>query len=117
MPTLGLNVKITLSTDKTRQSVDDFYRGIAVEAVQILPYAYLSEQGEKAYCLEDASFLLFVGDVYDNSNPFDLVLTDINDNEVTLQQTNFVMVNASNLQKVVVKSAVEDKVGYKIYFG
>lgn len=117
MPTLGLDVKATLSTDKTRQTLDAFYRGFKVEAVQVLPYAYLSDAGSKVYNLEDASFILFIGDVYDGSNPFDLVLTDTTDSTITLQASNFVVLNATNLKSVEVRSAVEDKVGYKLYYG
>lgn len=117
MPTLGLNTTITLSTNNTRQSLDSFYRGISVDSIQTLPYAFLSEKGEKTYCLEDASFFLFVGDVYDGSNPFDIVLTNIDDEEITIKETNFAMLNADNLMKITIKSGVEDKVGYKLIIG
>ena len=117
MPTLGVDVKVSLATDKTRQSLEDFYRGIRVEAVQVLPYAYLSEKGEQVYNLENASFVLFIGDVYDNSDPFDVTLITLNDEQVYLQQTNFFMMNASNLKALKVESSVEDKVGYKVYYG
>lgn len=117
MPTLGVDVKISLSTAKTRQSLEDFYRGIKVDAVQVLPYSYLSEQGERIYNLENTSFVLFIGDVYDNSTPFDIVLVNYHEEELLLQQSNFLMINASNFKELRLKSSVEDTVGYKIYFG
>lgn len=117
MATLGVDVKITLSTDRTRQSLDEFYRGIKAEAVQILPFSYLSDQGEQVYNLESASFVLFIGDVYDSSDPFDIVLVTHADEEICLKQSNFLMINATNLKELRVKSCIEDKIGYKIYYG
>lgn len=117
MPTLGMNVSMTLSTNKTRQSLTEFYKGIAVEDIRILPFAYLTDQGEKAYSLEDSKVFIFIGDVYDGSCPFDLIMTNDQDETVTLQQIDFIVVNASNLKEVRVKSAVDDKVGFKVYTG
>lgn len=117
MPTLGMDVKLTLATDRTRQSLDDFYRGFKVEAVQVLPYSYLSDKGFKIYDLEGASFVLFIGDVYDGSDPFDVTLVNNSDEVILVQQTNFFVLNASNLKELRIASAVEDKVGYKVYFG
>lgn len=117
MPTLGIKVNATLSTDKTRQTLDDFYRGFKVEAVQVLPYAYLSDKGSRVYNVENSSFFLFIGDVYDGSDPFDIVLTNTSDEVITLQQVNFLMLNATNLKTVEIQSSVEDRIGYKAYFG
>ena len=63
MPTLGIDAKITLSTDKTRQSLDSFYRGLKVESVQVYPYAYTAGNGTVVYNLEnnEATFVLFIG--------------------------------------------------------
>ena len=117
MPTLGLDVSVSLSTDKTRQSLDTFYRGIKVGAVQVLPYAYLTEGGDAVYNLEGTSFVLFIGDVYDGSDPFDVVVVNGVDETINLKQTNFFMMNSTNLKTLTVKSAAEDQVGYKLYYG
>lgn len=117
MPTLGLDVKVSLATNKTRQSLTDFYRGIKVEAVQVLPYSYLADGGEHVYNIENASFILFVGDVYDSSDPFDLKLVNQLDEEITFQQTNFLMLDAKNFKELRIVSSVEDKIGYKLYYG
>lgn len=74
MPTIGVSVSVTLSTDKTRSNLTDFYRGLAAEGINYLPYSFLENQGEKSYPLKDASFIIFIGDVYDGSSPFDLTL-------------------------------------------
>ena len=74
MPTIGVSVSVTLSTDKTRSNLVDFYRGLAAEGINYTPYSFLENQGEKAYPLKDASFIIFIGDVYDGSSPFDLTL-------------------------------------------
>lgn len=117
MPTLGMDVSITLSTDKTRQTLDSFYRGIKVNAVQTLPYAYLTEHGDAVYNLEGTNFVLFIGDVYDGSDPFDVDLVNGTGETIHLTQTNFFMMNSTNLKTLTVKSAAEDSVGYKLYYG
>ncbi len=117
MPTLGMDVSVTLSTDKTRQTLDAFYRGIKVNAVQTLPYAYLEENGDAVYNLENTNFVLFIGDVYDGSDPFDVELVNGTGETISLTQTNFFMMNSTNLTSLKVKSAVADKVGYKLYYG
>lgn len=78
MPTLGVNTKVTLSTKDTRSNIVDFYRGISVEDVQLLPFSYLEPGKEKSYPLDNVSFILFIGDVYDKSNPFNLTLVTNN---------------------------------------
>lgn len=78
MPTLGVNTKVTLSTKDTRTNIVDFYRGISVEDVQLLPFSYLEPGKEKSYPLDNVSFILFIGDVYDKSNPFNLTLVTNN---------------------------------------
>lgn len=181
MPTLGLNVNATISTNKTRQSIDNFYRGISVEEVQLHPYAFLSLMGKKEYEVKNASFILFIGDVYDGSNPFDLtVYTNGNHSHLKIEDTeaseedkkenqyisgalgdtiggaydpdfddedteeeekpssvpstplipvtpiikttsfhnvNFLMLNASNIVKLEIKSLVDAQVGYKLVIG
>lgn len=117
MPTLGVNIQLTLATDRTRQSLDEFYRGIKVEAAQILPFSYISDKEEITYDIETASFVLFIGDVYDDSEPFDVVLVNYEDEEICLKQTNFFFINATNFKKLILKSSVEDKIGYKLYYG
>lgn len=117
MPTLGLDVKVILATDKTRQTLDNFYRGIKTEAAQIFPHAYLTEKGERVYDLEGYTFILFIGDVFDGSDPFDLTLINNQDEELTFEQTNFLMMNATNFKEFKVSSSNDAKVGYKVYLG
>lgn len=78
MPTLGVNVKVTLSTSDTRTNVVDFYRGLTAGDVQMLPFSYLEPNQERSYDLENVSVILFIGDVYDKSNPFILSLVSHN---------------------------------------
>ena len=119
MPTLGIDAKITLSTDKTRQSLDSFYRGLAVESVRVFPYAYTAGDGSVVYNLEnnEATFVLFVGDVYDGSDPFDVTVTNLSGEATVFKQCNFLMLNATNLKELRVASALEDKLSFKVYYG
>lgn len=76
MPTLGVDFKISLATDKTRASLDAFYRGFKTSGINIQPYSYLASGEERTYDVSNCTFILFMSDVFDGANPFEIELTD-----------------------------------------
>lgn len=120
MPTIGANVKLTLSTDKTRSDLESFYRGIVTPSITQRPIVELVGEGTHEYDISESSFLIFVSDYFEGANPFtlDITTSDSEGIETIASYTGvgFLILEASNLVRVAVKNTLIDTLYYRIFY-
>ncbi len=105
MSTIGVNVKVTSSTDNTRASLSEFYKAFSSDTVtQKIPLKIESAETEEID-LSNSDFLIIVGDDYALENEvLEVDLEDSLSNTFTINNVSFMFFNSTNLSKVSIKN-------------
>ena len=95
MSTVGVSSEISLSTKNARTSIHKFYKAISTDS-STLKTLNLEASASGALSLANSVFIIIVG----LEDSLTITLTDNNNGTLTIENSGFVMMNASNLYSV-----------------
>ena len=122
MPTLGVEVKLSLANERTRNHLDGFYRGIKTNGIVLNPVVLLQPLDSRTFDTMESNLILFVSDSFDGTNPFDVLLTgDTLDKEGKYPSMNYesvgiLIMDTHNIQSITITNTSEVQAQFRLIY-
>jgi hypothetical protein len=116
MPTIGVKLEVTISTEKTREAVDSFYKSFPQGKANINRFYSLSPSKVEVFDLIESSLLILTCAKYTGSpEVLEVTLVSGADNFL-LRNTGFVVTDCSNIDSAIVKNISDTDVDIHIIY-
>ena len=102
MPTLHMDLKLGLSTDKTRTLLGEYSRGCDIEELIYSPKIEFIPNEEYFYALDTKGVFIFLSDFFGRDHTFELTLIKTDNTVTVLPNCNILVVDCNDLQSVKV---------------